>query len=276
MTQFPFKIRLRPPRKLYPYHHADLYWVAGGLPINPPEIVVQPGNVHLGLIEVCDVYLVLTPEPVLIECGSPLGWNQLMGSLQSLNIPPDNISWVIGTHGHYDHIENIAHFQQDYPQVQFALHAADAQFVVNDDRVFSCAKTLYQNHASAPKKVDRLLLDGDTIVVGNITFEIIHTPGHTPGSIVIRTVIDGTKIGFCGDAIGGLYSSLNRSNAIDFENSFRRLLDYRFDLLIMGNGGARLTPQQYQPILQQGLDAATSMRQQKQADESYQLVYKWW
>jgi hydroxyacylglutathione hydrolase len=253
-----------------------LYRVAGGLPSNPAEIVVQPGDLHLALIEVCDVYLVLTPDPVLIECGSPLGWDQLMGSLKSLNIQPGNIRWVIGTHGHYDHIENIALFQQQYPQVKFALHAADAQFVVDDDRVFSCAETLYQGHASAPKKVDRLLLDGDQIQVGENTFQIIHTPGHTPGSIVIMTQIDGKVVAFCGDAIGGLYSSINRSNVIDFENSFRRLMHYEFDLLIMGNGDARFGPAQYGPILKMGLENAEEKREQQRGDESYELLCKWW
>jgi hydroxyacylglutathione hydrolase len=255
-----------------------LYRVAGGLPIDPPEIVVQPGNVHLGLIEVCDVYLVLTPYPVLIECGSPLGWGQLMGSLYSLHISPHDIRWVIGTHGHYDHIENIIFLQQHYPKVKFALHAADAQFVVNDDREFSCAATLYQGHTSAPKKVDRLLLDGDTIKVGGKIFQIIHTPGHTPGSIVIRAVIDGKRIGFCGDAIGGLYSFLNRSNAIDFCYSFSRLLQMKdeFDILIMGNGDARFGPEQYISILRRGLKAAQKKRTMQREDESYQLLCKWW
>jgi glyoxylase-like metal-dependent hydrolase (beta-lactamase superfamily II) len=199
-----------------------------------------------------------------------------------LGVDPGDIRWVIGTHGHYDHIENIARFQNQYPQVKFALHAADAQFVINDDRVFSCAATLYEGRPTAPKKVDRLLLDGDQIQVGNNTFQIIHTPGHTPGSIVIVTIIrtqSGPKVvAFCGDAIGGLYSSLNRSNIIDFENSFCRLTDYNFDLLIMGNGNAQYGPGQcgYGSILACGLQYAKNIREQKQADESYQLVCQWW
>ena len=33
---------------------------------------------------------------------------------------------------------------------------------------------------------DRLLHDGDTVAVGRHTFEVIHTPGHTPGSVCYR------------------------------------------------------------------------------------------
>ena len=32
-------------------------------------------------------------------------------------------------------------------------------------------------------KPDQLLDDGDTVTVGNITFKVLHTPGHTPGGI---------------------------------------------------------------------------------------------
>ncbi len=85
------------------------------------------------------VYCVLTPEPVLIDCGSRIGWDQLVGNLKLLGLAPGDIRWVIATHGHWDHMDAMALFQKDFPSVRFAIHAGDAKFVINDDRVFSCA-----------------------------------------------------------------------------------------------------------------------------------------
>jgi glyoxylase-like metal-dependent hydrolase (beta-lactamase superfamily II) len=274
--------------------------------MTPTEPVVWPDNTvsnHLYRVageintpipcECCDVYIVKTSDtwetPVLIECGSSPGWQQLINNLTlpPIGIDPGNIAWIFGSHGHYDHMENMALFQQNYPQVKFALHAADAQFVINNDCIFSCAATLYKGAPTWPIKVDRLLLDGDQIQVGNNTFEITHTPGHTPGSIVIKTTIEGHLVGFCGDSVTGCFSSYNRSNALDWQKSIQRLLDIAnstnpFELLIWPNNDWRLQKDRttnappYMYILKNMLAATTKKWESQIAEEDYVELWQWW
>jgi hydroxyacylglutathione hydrolase len=220
--------------------------------------------------DVGNVYCVLTPEPVLIDCGSRNGWDQLAGNLRLLGFSPGDVRWVIATHGHWDHMDAMALFQKDFPSVKFAIHAGDAQFVINDDRVFSCAEPLYRGVESAPVKVDRILLDGDTMNVGSAVFHIVHTPGHTPGSIVVVTEIAGKKIAFCGDSVGGYYALLNRSSTIDWQNSLKKLLTLDLDWLYTGHGQSPVdSKDEIRSMIETQLEAVTFKRKKQESDEAY-------
>ncbi len=220
--------------------------------------------------DVGNVYCVLTPEPVLIDCGSRVGWDQLVGNLKLLGFSPGDVRWVIATHGHWDHMDAMALFQKDFPSVKFAIHAGDAQFVIHDDRVFSCAEPLYKGVESAPVKVDRILLDNDTVTVGNTDFHIVHTPGHTPGSIVVVAQIAGKKIAFCGDSIAGYYSLLNRSSTIDWQISLKKILALDLDWVYTGHGHDPVdSKDEIRAMVESQLDAVTSKRKLQESDEPY-------
>jgi hydroxyacylglutathione hydrolase len=216
------------------------------------------------------VYCVLTPEPVLIDCGSRVGWDQLAGNLKLLGLSPGDVRWVIATHGHWDHMDAMALFQKDFPSVKFAIHAGDAQFVINDDRVFSCAEPLYDGVESAPVKVDRVLLDNDTVNVGNAVFRIVHTPGHTPGCIVVATEIAGKKSAFSGDSVGGYYSLLNRSSTIDWQSSLKKIQALDVDWLCTGHGRDPVdSKDEIREMIDTQMQAVTSKRKKQESDEPY-------
>jgi len=220
--------------------------------------------------DVGSVYCVLTPEPVLIDCGSRVGWEQLTGNLKLLGIAPGDVRWVIATHGHWDHMDAMALFQKEYPSVKFAIHAGDAQFVINDDRVFSCAEPLYAGVQSAPVKVDRVLLDGDTVNAGNAAFHIVHTPGHTPGSIVVVAEVGGKKVGFSGDSVGGYYSLMNRSSTLDWQISLKKIAALDLDWLCTGHGSDPVdSKEEIREMLDKQAAAVDWKRKKQESDEPY-------
>ena len=220
--------------------------------------------------DVGNVFCVLTPEPVLIDCGSRTGWAQLTGNLKLLGFSPGDVRWVIATHGHWDHMDAMALFQKDFPSVKFAIHAGDAQFVINDDRVFSCAEPLYNGVASAPVKVDRVLLDGDTVDSGGVSFHIAHTPGHTPGCIVVWTEIAGKKIAFSGDSVAGYYSLMNRSSTLDWQVSLKKILALDPDWLCTGHGRDPVdSREEIRSMVESSLAAVTFKREKQAGDEPY-------
>ncbi len=223
--------------------------------------------------DVSSVYCVLTPEPVLIDCGSRVGWDQLVGNLKLLGLVPGDIRWVIATHGHWDHMDAMALFQKEFPSVKFAIHAGDAQFVIDDDRVFSCAEPLYKGVESAPVKVDRVLLDGDTVHVGNVDFRIVHTPGHTPGSIVVVAEIAGKKVGFSGDSVSGYYSLMNRSSTLDWQKSLKKILDLDLDLLCTGHGVEPVdSKEEIRSMVEEQVKAVDAKRKKQEGDEPYRSL----
>jgi glyoxylase-like metal-dependent hydrolase (beta-lactamase superfamily II) len=80
-----------------------------------------------------------------------------------------------------------------------------------------------KHYRVTPAKPTRIVNEGDKIDIGNRQFDILHLPGHTPGSIALWEAASGTL--FSGDAIydGPLVDSAPDSNIDDYINTMHRL-----------------------------------------------------
>ena len=87
------------------------------------------------------------------------------------------VKFIVNTHGHDDHIKGNVLFQQKL-NVPTCIHTLDAHFIEGAEKVV-------------------LLEDGSLVVFGDQTLKVMHTPGHTPGSICIV----GEKLVFTGDTL---------------------------------------------------------------------------
>jgi len=87
-----------------------------------------------------------------------------------------HLGFIINTHGHGDHIAANSDFK-----VPIYIHASDKDFLLDPGKNLSGA-FLFPFVSPA---ASRILKDGDTIKLGTLSMEVLHTPGHTPGSISI-------------------------------------------------------------------------------------------
>jgi len=95
---------------------------------------------------------------------------------------------IINTHGHGDHISSNRKFK-----APVYIHKLDANFLENSELNMSAAF----GFAIKSPPANRLLEDGDIIDVGELKLRVIHTPGHTPGSISLL----GDGVVFTGDTL---------------------------------------------------------------------------
>ena len=102
------------------------------------------------------------------------------------------IKIIVLTHGHSDHIAALRDIQ-DRTGAEVAIHTADADFLEGYGTVSSQFGISYRT----PHPPDRLLNVGDNIEISSMSFSVIHTPGHTPGSICL---LMGDKV-FTGDTL---------------------------------------------------------------------------
>lgn len=91
-----------------------------------------------------------------------------------------DIKVIALTHGHSDHIAALYEIQ-DSTGAEVAIHTADADFLEGRGSFSSQFGISYKT----PPEPDRLLREGDIIAIGSLSFSVVHTPGHTPGSICL-------------------------------------------------------------------------------------------
>jgi len=100
---------------------------------------------------------------------------------------------LINTHGHWDHIADNAEIVR-LTSAKVAIHERDARLLEDPKSVVY--EIPFRIEGIKP---DIILSDGDVIEVGNLNLKVIHTPGHTLGSICLYEGKE--KVLFSGDTL---------------------------------------------------------------------------
>jgi glyoxylase-like metal-dependent hydrolase (beta-lactamase superfamily II) len=120
-----------------------------------------------------------------------------------------DIRWVLNTHCHVDHSMADKKFQEMGAEI--ILHEADAAaiekgtqvtayYLLDNDPELPVARKDYP--AQFPRcAVNRRLSDGEELQLGGQKLQVIHTPGHTPGSVCFLLQVGGKKLLFSGDTV---------------------------------------------------------------------------
>ncbi len=120
------------------------------------------------------------------------------------------LKFVINTHGHIDHIAANGEVTAGYP-AEILVHELDASMLTVPDMNLS---TLMGMVVSSPAP-SRLLREGDEIEIGSERLQVVHTPGHTPGSICLI----GDNYAFTGDTL-----FLDSVGRVDFPGGSERAM----------------------------------------------------
>jgi len=132
-----------------------------------------------------------------------------------------NLEFIINTHGHIDHISVNADLKKK-TSAKLYIHRLDADMIVNPHKNLS---SFIGRDISSPS-ADKILEDGDNLEVGTIILKVIHTPGHSPGSICLladESVFTGDllfagsigRYDFPGSSYNQIMESLNKIMELD-------------------------------------------------------------
>ena len=102
-------------------------------------------------------------------------------------------SQIIATHTHFDHVLGVDTVRANL-RIPFLIHQDDLSML---ESMQSRVRQFMGLEVPPPPKVDRFLKDGDSIELGDESVQVLHTPGHSPGSISLA----GEGYVFTGDAL---------------------------------------------------------------------------
>jgi len=188
------------------------------------------GNITMVQLSDMDSNIFVIGDTV-IDSGTGFNFTRLYSVVKMLKMGFGDIKKVINTHAHFDHIGGNAYFIK----ADIAVHELDAEVVEKGDSDKSWAD--YFNGKLKPMPVKFKLKEGDKIDVGGMELEVLHTPGHTPGSICLYDKKD--KILFSGDTIfsdGIGRTDTPGGNEDQLFQSLDRVMALEINTLLPGHG----------------------------------------
>jgi glyoxylase-like metal-dependent hydrolase (beta-lactamase superfamily II) len=132
-----------------------------------------------------------TREAIVIDPGDEGG-----RILAHVNLKKLDVKMVVCTHGHIDH---VAALSEVAPALgcPVLMHSGDIPLYESIDR----QAMLFGLETPGKMKIDRLLAGGERLAFGNLTGEVIHTPGHSPGGVCIAFPGAKPPVVFVGDVL---------------------------------------------------------------------------
>ena len=210
-----------------------VYYIPGQdefMPDSHTYVLGKPSSQNLSLI-----------DPGLTGKGS-----YKIPSIQKAGIELSSIKRVIMTHTHLDHIGCFAEILKQLPWAELWVHRSEADLLEKGDEraVYGmdmfrgfCEGQLGLKPGAFKCQVHRKLQGGETLDLGGMTWEVIHIPGHSMGSIGLyhRTM----KILIPGDVVYADYAigrfDLYGADPAGLKESLMRLAELEVDILLPGH-----------------------------------------
>ena len=177
-----------------------------------------------------------TREAIVIDGGD--GADEVLERLAALNL---RAKYLVHTHAHIDHIREVGRLR-DATRSSALLHHEDLPLYKSLDvqaRMFGLGEP--------PRIVDldAYLVDGEALQIGLVTVNVLHTPGHTPGSVCFETHANGKHLILSGDTLfrGGIGRwDIGGTSMEDIVSSIHgKLMDFSDDTVVVPGHGAFTT-----------------------------------
>jgi len=202
-----------------------------------------------GMIPDCHVYLIGKPSSgdlSLIDAGLMGKDEYKIESILKAGIDLADIKRVIMTHTHLDHLGCLPEILKALPQAELWMHVDEADPLEKGDERVAYGMKMFEGMVQTmfgrspgffKMKTDRKLAGDETLEIGEMMWELIHVPGHSPGSIALynpeeKILIPGDVV-YADSAIGRF--DFHGASGRDLNDSLLALSSLDVDILLPGH-----------------------------------------
>ena len=184
----------------------------------------------------CNMYMVDCGDRLaVIDTGGGRDIPKVLDNIKRMGFEPRTLEVAFITHCHYDHIGGNYDLKEA-TGCKIAAHEAEVEEIETLGEL-----TLYQMARERglefrATKVDMTLRDGQHVQVGDVDFEVVHTPGHTPGGICLLIHEEGKKSLFTGDTASARMDQRAGMLSPEWKKSIKRLAELEPDRMFPGHG----------------------------------------
>ena len=170
-------------------------------------------------------------EAMIVDLGNPPF--EVQAAVRELGL---NVKYLVLTHAHYDHADYIDKYKTEFPEARVVAHESEIAVMTDSEANVSL-------YFGAPKSYgypDKAVKEGDVLTLGSLEYRVLHTPGHTPGSICLYSCSEGLML--TGDTLfeaGRGRCDLKYGSELDMARSLKRLFAMDASIVFLsGHGGA--------------------------------------
>ena len=193
-----------------------------------------------------NVYLLVDDGLTLVDTGFFGRADRILEQIEELGYSPSDINRIIITHHHADHVGSLAALKK-VTQAEIIAHPADAPYIDGSLPQPGPSRPQWLSNflprfgwlwTTEPVAVDTLVNDGDELpILGGI--KILHTPGHTPGSICLY--LQSKRLLIAGDLLAHRFGLKlpSRAFTVDIDQemqSIKRIAALEVDIICFGHG----------------------------------------
>ena len=195
----------------------------------------QVGGAGFTSTEDAAVYLIcMDGRAAIVDAGCGGHGARLAANIHACGISPDQVDYLLITHCHFDHTGGVEDLRTLF-KCTVVAHEGDAAALENGDNIRTAAH--WYGTTMKPIAVDlKFSANRSQIALGNRQVEAIHTPGHTPGSVVYLVESNGQRVLFGQDVHGPLHDDF-ASDEKAYRQSLARMADLGADILCEGHFG---------------------------------------
>ena len=180
-------------------------------------------------------YLIcLDGRAAVVDAGCGGQAVRLADNIGACGVAPDQVDFLLLTHCHFDHSGGAEAVRMDF-DCAVVVHEGDAEPLRKGDSQRTAAH--WYGRTMPPLKPDVILSGPENrISLGGRHVAALHTPGHTPGSLVYLVKSDGLRVLFGQDVHGPLHADFD-SDAHAYRKSLLHMADLGVDVLCEGHYG---------------------------------------